>query len=63
LEIHRIETASEEYTIGAFNDRVYPSGPKERAAFQIVLKRRAYVLLIASARVQNIRQFVPVITS
>jgi len=32
--------------------------PKERAAFQIVLKRRAHMLLIASVSVQNIRQFV-----
>ena len=33
------------------------------AAFQIVLKRRAHMLLIASVSVQNIRQFVAVIAS
>jgi hypothetical protein len=31
-------------------------GPKERAAFQIVLKRRAHMLLIASVSVQNTRK-------
>jgi hypothetical protein len=38
-------------------------GPKERAAFQTVLKRRAHMLLIASVSVQNIRQFVTVVAS
>jgi len=38
-------------------------GPKERAALQIVLKRRAHMLLIASVSVQNIRQFVAIIAS
>jgi len=38
-------------------------GPKESAAFQIVLKRRAHILRIASVSVQNIRQFVAVIAS
>ena len=37
-------------------------GPQEGAAFQIVLKRRAHMLLIiVSVSVQNIRQFVAVI--
>jgi hypothetical protein len=38
-------------------------GLKESAAFQIVLKRRAHILLIAFVSVQNIRQFVAVIAS
>jgi hypothetical protein len=37
--------------------------PEEGAAFQIVSKRRAHMLLIASVSVQNIRQFVAVIAS
>ena len=37
--------------------------PKERAAFQIVLKRRPHMLLKASVSVLNIRQIVAVIAS
>jgi hypothetical protein len=38
-------------------------GPEESAAFQIVPKRRAHMLRIASVSVKNIRQFVAVIAS
>jgi len=38
-------------------------GPKERAAFQTVLKRRAQMLPIASAGGQNIGRFVAHIAS
>jgi hypothetical protein len=38
-------------------------GPKERAAFQVELKRRPHMLPIASVSIQNIRRFVAVIAS
>jgi hypothetical protein len=38
-------------------------GPKKKAAFQIVVKRRAHILLKASVVVKNISQFVAVIAS
>jgi hypothetical protein len=46
-----------------FCDQQTVKGPKERAAFQIVLKRRPHLLLMASVSVQDNRQFVAVIAS
>jgi hypothetical protein len=43
--------------------RNFSAFPAESAAFQIVQKRRAHMLPIASESVQNIRQFVVVIAS